>query len=76
MLNELKKEYNSLLERQNKAINYFQDIKNPELLNRELKRLYPKYNEIIINQHEIKKRIIYFGYNPSEKELLEGFEVR
>lgn len=76
MLEELKSKYNSLLERQNKAINYFESIKNPELLNKELKRLYPVYDKVIIEQHEIKKRIIAFGYNPSDKELLEGFKVK
>lgn len=75
MIEELKKEYNKLIKRQKDAIKYFESIEDQEKLNKELKRLFPTYDKVVVDLHEIRKRIECFGYKLSNEEVMEGFEI-
>lgn len=64
---ELFKSYNSLLERQQKAIKYFEE--KPDLVD----SLMPKYKEVVDGLCRIKVELAKLGYVMSSDEIVNGF---
>ena len=72
-MKELKKKYNALLKRHNRASDFFDDNSIPIV---ERKRHIQAFREIIEEMESVLKYINCKGYSPTEKEMLEGFKLR
>lgn len=72
-MKELKKQYNALLIRHNRAASFLDDDAIPA---EEREQHIPAFKQIIADMEAILKGIKAKGQEASETEILQGFKVR
>ena len=72
-MRELKKQYNALLIRHNRAASFLDDDAIPA---EEREQHIPAFRQIIADMEGILKDIKAKGHEASETEILHGFKVR
>lgn len=72
-MKELKKQYNALLMRHNRAASFLDDDNIPA---EEREQHIPAFRQIIADMEAILKSIKAKGQEASETEILQGFKVR